>query len=120
LIGLGLAIWIMRRQSHEDNYIAHALILSSVFLVLIAPHYPWYFAWIIPLLCFAADPAVIYMTLASYLLYLTWLGDDTVRMLKIKAGIYVPALALLLLTMWLRKRFQSARTAESPKCLGRG
>jgi alpha-1,6-mannosyltransferase len=114
LIGLGLAIWIMSRHANEDNYIAHALVLSSVFLVLVAPHYPWYFAWIIPLLCFAADPAVIYMTLASYLLYLTWLGDGTVRVLKIKAAIYVPALALLLLTMWLRRRFPSSREVKTP------
>jgi alpha-1,6-mannosyltransferase len=110
LIGVGLMIWVLRRQSNDDhNYINHALVLSSVFVVLVAPHYSWYFAWIIPLLCFVADPAVIYMTLASYLLYLTWLGDATVRVLKIKAGIFVPALVVLLITWFLRRRLQSDR-----------
>src|SRR5256884_1016194 len=40
----GLAVWILRKQNQDANYIANALIMASLFTVLVAPHFPWYFA----------------------------------------------------------------------------
>src|SRR3989475_417334 len=102
LIGAALCAWMIARRN--ENYIANALIIGSVFVVLVSPHFPWYFAWLIPFLCLIPDAAVIYMTLASFLMYLTWLGDAPNQVLKMKAGIYVPTFVLCTLMVWWRRR----------------
>jgi alpha-1,6-mannosyltransferase len=102
LIGAVLSIWMIARRN--EHYIANALIIGSVFVVLASPHFPWYFAWLVPFLCLIPDPAVIYLTLASFLMYLTWLGDAPNQVLKMKAGIYVPTLVLCALMVWWRRR----------------
>jgi hypothetical protein len=71
-------------------------------MVLLAPHFSWYFAWLTPFLCFIPSVPVFYLTLASFVLYLTWLGDSPDRVLTLKAFIFSPALVLLLLVNWWR------------------
>jgi hypothetical protein len=102
LIGAALSVWMIARRN--EHYIANGLIIGSVFVVLVSPHFPWYFAWLVPFLCLIPDPAVIYLTLASFLMYLTWLGDAPNQILKMKAGIYVPTLVLCALMVWWRRR----------------
>jgi len=102
LIGAALSVWIIARRN--EHYIANALIIGSVFVVLVSPHFPWYFAWLVPFLCLIPDPAVTYLTLASFLMYLTWLGDAPNQVLKMKAGIYLPAFVLCALMVWWRRR----------------
>ncbi len=102
LIGAALSVWIIARRN--EHYIANALIIGSVFVILVSPHFPWYFAWLVPFLCLIPDPAVIYLTLASFLMYLTWLGDAPNQVLKMKAGIYLPAFVLCALMVWWRRR----------------
>ena len=102
LIGAALSLWMIARRN--EHYIANALIIGSVFVVLVSPHFPWYFAWLVPFLCLIPDPAVTYLTLASFLMYLTWLGDAPNQVLKMKAGIYLPAFVLCALMVWWRRR----------------
>ena len=102
LIGAALSLWMIARRN--EHYIANALIIGSVFVVLVSPHFPWYFAWLVPFLCLIPDPAVTYLTLASFLMYLTWLGDAPNQVLKMKAGIYVPTFVLCTLMVWWRRR----------------
>ncbi len=111
VIGAALSVWMIARRN--ENYIANALIIGSVFVVLVSPHFPWYFAWLVPCLCIIPDAAVIYLTLASFLMYLTWLGDAPNQVLKMKAGIYVPAFVVCALTVcWRRRRRLSADYAD--------
>jgi hypothetical protein len=92
-----IAVWIMRDRSGDDlRYLRNALLIGSLFLLLVAPHFSWYFAWLIPFLCFIPSLAVFYLTGASFLLYLTWLGDSPDRMLVLKGLIFVPFLLLSL------------------------
>ena len=74
-----LAVWILRRKTQGDeNYIANALKIASTFTVLVAPHFPWYFAWLIPFLCFIPSIPILCLTLSSFLLYLSpWLPSGT-------------------------------------------
>jgi hypothetical protein len=102
LICGALSLWMIARRN--EHYIANGLIIASVFVVLVSPHFPWYFAWLVPFLCVAAEPAVIYLTLGSFLMYLTWLGDAPNQVIKMKAGIYVPTLVIFGLTVWLRRK----------------
>ena len=94
-----LSLWLMRNQS-DSGYLRNCLVIASVFMVLLSPHFSWYFAWLIPFLCFVPSIPVFYLTVASFLLYLTWLGDSHERVLLLKALIFVPALALAPIAKW--------------------
>ena len=96
LLGL-VAAWVTRDRSGDElRYLRNALLIASLFILLVAPHFPWYFAWLIPFLCFIQSLSVFYLTAASFLLYLTWLGDSPDRMLWLKGLIFVPFLLLSL------------------------
>lgn len=99
-----LSLWMMQFQRGDDlHYLRNSLAIASVFIVLLSPHFSWYFTWLIPYLCFIPSLAVLYLTLASFVLYLTWLGDSPDRVLMLKATIFLPALILLLVNSWRRK-----------------
>lgn len=104
LICAALSIWMIAKRN--DWFVINSLIIASVFVVLVAPHFPWYFAWLVPFLCVVPNPAAIYLTLGSFLMYLTWLGDAPDRLMKIKAGIYVPTIVIFLVTLWIQQRRQ--------------
>jgi hypothetical protein len=90
-----VSVWLMRDRSDDElRYLRNALMVASLFLLLVAPHFSWYFVWLIPFLCFIPSLAVFYLTCASFLLYLTWLGDSPDRMLVLKGLIFVPFLLL--------------------------
>ena len=93
-----VSVWLMREQVNAGiGYLRNGMILGSVFTVLVAPHFSWYFAWLIVFLCFVPSVAVFYLTLSSFLLYLTWLGDSPDRVLVLKSLIFVPFFVLGLL-----------------------
>lgn len=64
--------------------------LAIATLVLISPHYPWYFCWLVPFICFLPRASLIYLTSAVFYLYLT----DEPFGLWTGLVIYAPALAL--------------------------
>lgn len=94
----------LRRNDHDD--LQPALALATAATVLFAPHYSWYFAWLVPFLCFTASPAVFYLTLASFLLYRTWLGDAPEQMFFINSIIYLPFF-LIAIARWYRDKHES-------------
>ena len=92
-----VAVWVMRDRSDDElRYLRNGLLLASLFMLLLAPHFSWYFTWLIPFLCFIPSLAVFYLTGASFLLYLTWLGDSPDRTLVLKSLMFVPFLLLSL------------------------
>jgi len=100
-----LSLWMMRAQrSDEINYFRNGLIMSSAFMVLLAPHFAWYFTWLVLFLCFIPSVPVFYLTAASFLLYLTWLNDTPDRVFMLKAFIFAPFLILGVLVIWLRRQ----------------
>jgi alpha-1,6-mannosyltransferase len=101
-----LSVWMMRDQ---ESYLRNSLIIASVFMLLLTPHFSWYFTWLIPFLCLIPSIAVLYLTLASFGLYLTWLGDSPDRVLVLKAIIFVPFLILNLRPKWLTLRNHLSR-----------
>lgn len=109
----GLAVW-MWRQSSEEDFIKNALIMASAFTVLLAPHFPWYFTWLVPFLCFIPSLPVIYLTLASFLLYLTWIDSTDDQVFKIKALMFIPFFCLTAFALW-RRRGQSEIKLTSPE-----
>jgi alpha-1,6-mannosyltransferase len=96
-----ISVWLMK---DDTRHVRNALIIASVFTVLLAPHFPWYFTWLIPFLCFIPSIPVFYLTFASFLLYLTWLNDTPDRVLMIKTLIFAPFLVLGLIVIWSRRK----------------
>ena len=98
-----LSMWVMKAKPSDDiRYVRNSLIVASVFMVLLAPHFSWYFSWLIVFLCLIPSPSGLYLTLASFLLYLTWLGDAPDRVLILKTLMFAPFLILGLVEIWLR------------------
>jgi alpha-1,6-mannosyltransferase len=100
-----LSVWLMRKQRGDDiSYLRNALVIACVFMVLLAPHFSWYFCWLIPFLCFVPSIPVFYLTGASFLLYLTWLNDTPDRVLILKTFIFAPFLILGVIMIWLHRK----------------
>ena len=100
-----LSVWLMRKQRGDDIcYLRNALVVACVFMVLLAPHFSWYFCWLIPFLCFVPSIPVFYLTGASFLLYLTWLNDTPDRVLILKTVIFAPFLILGVIMIWLHRK----------------
>lgn len=73
-----LSAAVALRPPSQGLRFADAILLASAFLFLTSPHYAWYFAWVIPLLCGATYVPLLFATLASFLNYLprtTFLGS---------------------------------------------
>ena len=83
-------------------------VVAVAFMVFLAPHFSWYFTWLIPFLCFIPSVPVFYLTAASFLLYLTWLNDTPDRVFMLKSIIFVPSLILVVLIVWVRRRFRDS------------
>jgi hypothetical protein len=100
-----LSLWMMQHRRGDDTrYLRNSLVIASVFMVFQAPHFSWYFTWLIPFLCFIPSIAFFYLTLANFVLYLTWLNDTPNRVLIYKAFIFAPFLIFALLVIWWRRR----------------
>jgi alpha-1,6-mannosyltransferase len=88
-----LALCTMFRGHPDRPDVTAAFALAATTTVLISPHHAWYFLWLIPLLCFAFSPAVLYLTLAAPALYrVGWPPSLTGAAL-----LYVPFILLLVL-----------------------
>jgi len=104
LLLLGTAIWTQRHdRARAPGNVAAALGMASVFTLLVSPHDPWYFTWLVPFLCFRFTIATWWLTGACTLLYV--LPDPTG--LKAQSLIYIPFLALCGLQYFLARQFPS-------------
>jgi hypothetical protein len=99
----GLAICLVRRGEGGPGDVFAAGLLAGAFVVLVSPHYPWYFAWLIIFACLVPGASLLWLTLASFLLYLVPVGSQLVRdrhRFLVETAIYVPFLALAALDLW--------------------
>ena len=100
-----LSLWMMRDQGGDDTrYLRNGLVIASLFMLFQAPHFSWYFTWLIPFLCFIPSIPFFYLTLANFVLYLTWLNDTPNRVVIYKVLIFAPFLILGLIMIWLGRR----------------
>jgi alpha-1,6-mannosyltransferase len=65
-----LAAAVAFNQRNAEIAPEASVLLATVFILLISPHYAWYFAWVLPLLCRVVYLPLVYMTLASFAFYL--------------------------------------------------
>ncbi len=105
----GLAVYVGSRGVGRDGDVFGAALLAAAFVVLLSPHYPWYFAWLIVFACLVPSAALLWLTLASFLLYLVPVGSQLVRdhyRFLVESAIYVPTLALAALDLWRREQLR--------------
>jgi hypothetical protein len=100
----GLALWLAWKRS-EPARAAYLLIGTS--LVFWPNGYPWYFTWIIPLLCFFPNPAWLLLTVLQFLSYKVLIGYGILGEFKfdrlMQWLVYAP-FYVLLISGWLVNR----------------
>jgi alpha-1,6-mannosyltransferase len=100
-----IAYRVLREQDRTAlGDVRHGAVIATAFVVLFSTHYLWYFAWIVPFLCFVPAIALLYLTgtatfLYSALGYRPLLGL-TGEMPAFDAGLYVPFALLALGERW--------------------
>jgi len=68
VVGLALAVGF-RRDRSDEAALAGLGWLLAVFLILVSPHYPWYFLVLVPVLALRSSATAWVLTLAAPLLY---------------------------------------------------
>jgi alpha-1,6-mannosyltransferase len=96
-----IGLWVLLKGRSEDA-LKHAMGLATATTVLFAPHFSWYFCWLVLFLCFTPRLSIFYLTIASFLLYATWLGDSPDEMFVINSLIYLPALLIGIVELVIR------------------
>ena len=99
-----IALWVLARKAHAEHNLKYGMLLATATTVLFAPHFSWYFCWLVFFLCFTPRLALFYLTIANLFLYATWLGDSPDEMFVINSVIYLPAL-LIAIGEWCWRRF---------------
>jgi hypothetical protein len=105
MLGL-LGAFVAFRRSAPAPDLQGAAMLAAAFVVLLSPHYPWYFAWLVVFACLLPS-ASLWLTVSSFLLYLVPVGSQLVadrNRLVVESAIYVPFGALAAIEWWRRGR----------------
>jgi alpha-1,6-mannosyltransferase len=102
VMGAGFAF---HRRRERPPY-APAAVLAMLFMVVVSPHYPWYFCWLIVYGCFFRSFALLWLTNACLLLYLAtdYVFVPSRQLLAIESAIYGPFAALALVDLWYYHR----------------
>jgi alpha-1,6-mannosyltransferase len=114
LAALG-ASFVFARDTGGRTFAA-AAVLATAFIVVVSPHYPWYFAWLIVFACFIRSFALLWLTNACLLLYLIegYVFVQSEQRFAIESVIYGPFAALTLVDVWYYWRYA---TRSSQPCL---
>ena len=99
-----LALLVFMREGQSGADLGGAMLLAVAFTFLFSPHYSWYFAWLVPFLCFYPVIGILYLTCACNLLYFAHWPPTVWEGLIL----YGPCALLLALEFAVRRR----RTAE--------
>jgi alpha-1,6-mannosyltransferase len=102
-----------RRDRDGPSY-AMSMVSAAAFVLLLSPHYPWYFSWLIVFACFVRSFAVLWLTNACLLLYFIpgYVFVPSDQRLVIESIIYWPFITLALLDICAHLR-RSARAVNS-------
>jgi len=110
----GLAAYLARRRQDAQGDVFGGALLAGGFILLLSPHYPWYFAWLIVFACLIPGASLLWLTLASFLLYLVPVGSQLVRdrhRFLVESAIYLPFVALAAIDLWRQRPRGAARSS---------
>jgi hypothetical protein len=98
-----LAAWVQftrARAVQDTSGVLGTYVLASAFVLLFSPHYAWYFAWLVPFLCFRFSLAHLWLTGICVLLYLY----PNPFGLDLHLLFYLPFILLLIIQYGLARR----------------
>ena len=100
IVMAALALFVLMRPRTVRSDLAGAMLLAVAFTLLVSPHYAWYFAWLVPFLCFYPVVGVIYLTCACGALYFAQWPPTLWQAIPI----YVPCILILVAEFAMRYR----------------
>jgi hypothetical protein len=101
----GLAAFVFfRRQRTANDYIVASLMLSTTTFVLLTPHYPWYFLWLLPMLCIVPNWPALILTAVSFVLYIGLQYQHPALELLIKVSPFAIFLLAVVIEQYARRR----------------
>jgi hypothetical protein len=107
---IALALWIQfSRAGRTRDALTGTLLLAGIFTLLVSPHDPWYFTWLVPFLCFRWSLAHLWLTAVCTVMYL---GSDPTA-LPTQSLIYGPFLFLLLVQWFVQRRWISPENFDA-------
>ena len=112
---VGLAVWWAIRAKPGVVTVAHgAATLIGAYWLLTSPRYAWYYAWILPFLCFAPRLGWLYLTGASVFMYFLWYEPLVYPDLPLWLGaiVYLPAVVWLVWEKWREKSVLNGGSAD--------
>jgi alpha-1,6-mannosyltransferase len=111
----GLALYVASRERRPDVDSRGAALLAGAFILLLSPHYAWYFAWLVVIACVRPSAALVWLTLASFLLYLVPVWPQLMRnrpWLLVQSAMYLPFLVLAAGELWRGHLREQAKHGE--------
>jgi len=114
VILLAVGAFVAFRRGALELDVAGATLLATICMVLLSPHYPWYFCWLVVFACLLPCFSLLWLTVATFLLYLVPVGSQLVRdssRFMVDSIIYWP-FAVLAAAEWRQRRRESLRDAE--------
>jgi len=111
---LAVGAFVAFRRDVPEPDLPGAALLATACMVLLSPHYPWYFAWLVVFACLLPCLSLLWLTIAVFLLYLVPVGSQLVRdsyRLIVESIIYVPFVVLAAIE-WRQRRREAPRNAE--------
>jgi alpha-1,6-mannosyltransferase len=115
LVAVGLllaavtAFVFVRSLNGHRGWLVGAVTMTTTFSILFSPHNPWYFAWILPILCALPYAPMIYLVTASPLLYVTLMDGSAGMLLRINTLLYLSFAMFVLFDLaarrWRGERF---------------
>jgi alpha-1,6-mannosyltransferase len=100
-----LALLVVMREQRPGADLAGAMLLAVTFTVLFSPHYAWYFAWLVPFLCFYPIIGIVYLTCAASYLYFAHWPPSVAQGLVI----YGPAVLILIAEFAVRRHQEKSK-----------
>jgi alpha-1,6-mannosyltransferase len=100
---------LVRSSEAPRGWLVGAAAIAAAALIVFSPHYPWYFTWVLPVLCALPYTPMIYLVTASPLLYLTLMDTSAGTLLRINTQLYLSFAMFVILDLmvrrWRGKRF---------------
>ena len=112
LLALGLRIALRRDQDRVEA--SEMILLAGAFFVLMSPHYPWYYAVAVPLLCRRLSLGLLFMTIIVLGIYLEQPDGPLEPYTRIKVfTVMFSGAALLWLAEWMYRGTHAARNRRT-------
>lgn len=112
LVGLSLLATRDAVRASSSRYLEWSLWLATAVLLLLSPHYPWYFIWLLPLVCLVPRWSVLVLTAASFILYAALKDRSADRELVFDSLLYGAFSLTGLARLWVRHRQRHSAATE--------